>query len=152
MIALPPNAVTDDQSGTAHAISKPTVTLHPQIMSYAGPVQGRSARRPTSIRPSSAEAAEAMEWKHVAIFGAGLALGISLGAGVALLTAPQSGAETRAGIRRGARNAGGAVRGASGDAWEGVQAEMRRLARALRRRRARRAAEQSLKAESTELP
>ena len=95
---------------------------------------------------------EAMEWKHVAIFGAGLALGITLGAGVALLTAPQSGAETRAGIRRGARSAGGAVRGAGTDAWHGVQAEMRRLARAIRRRKARRIAERSLQAESTELP
>ena len=151
MIASSGNAASDDQSGMAHAISKPTLTLYPHIMSYAGPVQGRSSRRPTSMRPSAA-ADEAMEWKHVAIFGAGLALGITLGAGVALLTAPQSGAETRAGIRRGARNAGGAVRGASGDAWHGVQAEMRRLTRALRRRKARREAERSLQAESTELP
>jgi Predicted symporter len=121
-------------------------------MSYAGPVQGRSTRRPTSMRPSTAEADEAMEWKHVAIFGAGLALGITLGAGVALLTAPQSGAETRAGFVAGPRTARGAVRGASTDAWHGVQAEMRRIARALRRRKAQRAAEQSLQADSTELP
>ena len=93
-----------------------------------------------------------MQWKHVAIFGAGLALGISLGAGVALLTAPQSGADTRAGIRRGARNAGGAVRGAGTEAWHGVQAEIRRITRALRRRRARQAAKRSLQTESSELP
>jgi gas vesicle protein len=121
-------------------------------MSYAGPVQGRSTRRPTTMRTSPVDADEVMEWKHVAMFGAGLALGITLGAGVALLTAPQSGADTRAGIRRGARTTGGAVRGAGTDAWMGVQSEMRRLTRALRRRKARQAAERSLQAESTELP
>ncbi len=101
---------------------------------------------------STPEADEAMEWKHVAIFGVGLALGISLGAGVALLTAPRSGAETREDIRRGARTARGVVRGAGSDAWQGVQAELSRLSRALGRRRAQQAAERSFQAETTERP
>ncbi|MDB4878858.1 MAG: hypothetical protein JWL60_304, partial [Gemmatimonadetes bacterium] len=42
------------------------------------------------------------DWQQVAIFGAGLALGIAVGAGAALLTAPRTGAETRASLRAGA--------------------------------------------------
>ena len=118
-------------------------------MSYAGPVQGRSTRRPASVRSPAAAADEALKWQHVAIFGAGVALGITLGAGLALLTAPQSGAETRADIGRGASRAKGAVRGAGTDAWYGVQSEMRRIARALRRRKAHRVAERALEAERT---
>ena len=36
-----------------------------------------------------------MQWRHAAIFGAGIALGAMIGAGAALLLAPQSGEETR---------------------------------------------------------
>jgi gas vesicle protein len=36
-----------------------------------------------------------MDWGKVGVFGAGLAIGLTMGAGVALLLAPFSGAETR---------------------------------------------------------
>ncbi|CAN5508647.1 hypothetical protein BH09GEM1_BH09GEM1_16300 [soil metagenome] len=120
-------------------------------MSYAGPVQSRSTRRPAAARPLVPVTEEGTEWQHVAIFGAGVALGITLGAGLALLTAPQSGAETRADIGRGAYRAQRAVRGAGSDAWYGVQSELRRIASALRRRKAQREAERSLE-EPTVLP
>jgi hypothetical protein len=38
---------------------------------------------------------DVMQWRHAAIFGAGVALGALIGAGAALLYAPQSGEETR---------------------------------------------------------
>ena len=113
-------------------------------MSYAGPVQSRSTRRPAAARTPAAEVGKAPEWHHVALFGAGVALGITVGAGLALLTAPQSGAETRADIGRSAHSARRAVRGAGTDAWNGVRSELRRITRALRRRNEQQEAERSL--------
>ena len=120
-------------------------------MSYAGPVQGRAPRRPASPRTSASEVETAPEWHHVALFGAGVALGITVGAGLALLVAPQSGAETRADIGRGAQGAQRAVRGAGTDAWNGVRSELRRITRALRRRKERQEAERALEG-TTALP
>ncbi|MBC7673412.1 MAG: YtxH domain-containing protein [Polaromonas sp.] len=85
---------------------------------------------------------------QVAVFGAGLALGITLGAGVALLAAPQSGTQTRADIVRRARRARTAVARRGNDAWLDLQDELRSMARALRRRNAQRSAEQELARES----
>lgn len=120
-------------------------------MSYAGPVQSRSTRRPAAARTLGVEAGGGTEWHHLALFGAGVALGITLGAGLALLTAPQSGAETRADIGRGANRARRAVRGAGTDAWHGVRSELRGIARALRRRKERQDTERSLE-QPTALP
>lgn len=89
-----------------------------------------------------------VDWMQVAIFGAGLALGITLGAGVALLTAPQSGTETRADLVRSARRARTAVGRKGNDAWLDLQGELRSMSRALRRRRARHSAERELARES----
>ena len=85
---------------------------------------------------------------QVAIFGAGLALGITLGAGVALLAAPQSGSETRSDLVRSARRARTAVGRHGNDVWLDVQDELRGMRRALRRRRAQRDAEKELARES----
>ena len=59
-------------------------------MSYAGPASQRGRKRTAANRPANAPEHDT-DWQQVAIFGVGLALGISLGAGIALLTAPQPG-------------------------------------------------------------
>ena len=89
-----------------------------------------------------------VDWMQVAIFGAGLALGITLGAGVALLAAPQSGTETRADLLRSARRARTAVGRRGNDAWLDLQDELRGMSRAIGRRRAKHAAERELARES----
>src|SRR6185295_12853550 len=43
------------------------------------------------------------DWQRVALFGVGLAIGLTLGAGAALLAAPHTGEETRAALRSRAR-------------------------------------------------
>jgi hypothetical protein len=66
-----------------------------------------------------------------ALFAAGIALGIVVGAGVALLFAPQSGADTRQALAKRSRR----VTRRSRDAWDDLGYEFRR---ALNRRTARR--------------
>jgi hypothetical protein len=68
-------------------------------------------------------------------FGAGLALGVLVGAGAALLLAPRSGEATRAAIGRGTRDL--TIR--AGDAWEDLRDELRLAARRGRKRLRRRA-------------
>ena len=82
------------------------------------------------------------------MFGAGLALGLALGAGVALVTAPQSGQDTRAALRRKATRTSRAVGRRSRDAWTDVRDELAGLTRAISRRKARRAAARELERES----
>lgn len=89
-----------------------------------------------------------VDWMQVVIFGAGIALGITLGAGVALLSAPQSGAQTRADLVRSARRARTAVGRRGNDTWLDLQDELRGMTRALRRRRAKQSAERELDRES----
>jgi gas vesicle protein len=79
----------------------------------------------------------------MAVFGAGLALGIALGAGIALLTAPQSGAETRADLQYGARRSARAIGRRSRNAWLDLRDELRGAKQSIRRRKARRAAERA---------
>ena len=64
------------------------------------------------------------DWQQVAIFGAGLALGLALGAGAALLTAPQSGEETRAALRGRVKRMGRTTRRRSRDAWDELRDEL----------------------------
>lgn len=104
--------------------------------------------RASTPRSHLAGPAREVDWMQVAIFGAGLALGITLGAGVALLAAPQSGTETRADLIRTARRARTAVGRRGNDAWLDLQDELRGMTRALRRRKAQRSAEQELARES----
>jgi gas vesicle protein len=79
----------------------------------------------------------------MALFGAGLTVGIALGAGIALLTAPQSGAETRADLRYGARRTTRALGRKSRNAWLDLRDELRGATESISRRKARRAAERA---------
>jgi gas vesicle protein len=134
-------------------------------MSYAGPSRGRGRSSTRTVAASAAapsrpspggrspsanvayEPAAETDWQQVAIFGAGVALGIAVGAGAALLTAPQSGAETRAVLRArvGRVKRSSARRGR--DAWEELRHELRSVKRAFKRRKLRRAAEHDLRRE-----
>ena len=87
------------------------------------------------------------DWQQVAIFGAGLALGLALGVGAALLTAPQSGEETRAALRGRARRIGRTTTRRSRDAWAELREELQSAKLALRRRRAKKAAHRTLERE-----
>lgn len=127
---------------------------HSQNMSYAGPAKTRSKQassRSNAAKSSSstfkrtlAEDVRETDWRQLAVFGAGLALGIALGAGAAMLTAPQSGEETRADLTRGARRATRMVGRRSLAAWEDLRDDLRGATRALRRRKAQRAADRAL--------
>jgi gas vesicle protein len=120
-------------------------------MSYAGPSRSQPVN-PSSTAPGSrratgpvprrgADDTHETDWQQVALFGAGLALGIALGAGIAMLTAPQSGEETRADLRRFATRKRRALGRRSNEAWLDLRAELRGAKRALARRKAQRAAE-----------
>ena len=117
-------------------------------MSYAGPVRTRSAIRSTPSRKAASRSVDETDWHQLAIFGAGLALGVAVGAGVALLTAPQTGADTRALLGQKARRTSQAVGRRSHDAWLDVKDELRGMRRALRRKKARSALERDLERES----
>jgi gas vesicle protein len=138
-------------------------------MSYAGPAtrrhrsaapqdpaatreRGFAAGRSTS--PLSRGAASAhradgheTDWQQVAVFGVGLALGLSLGAGIALLAAPQTGDETRAALKGRARRIRRATSRRSQDAWADLRDELRSATKSLRRRRSQRAARKALQRE-----
>jgi hypothetical protein len=61
------------------------------------------------------------DWRRVGIFGAGLAIGLAVGAGAALLLAPQSGEETRELLGAGARRLGDRA----ADRWDDLRDEIR---------------------------
>lgn len=63
-------------------------------------------------------------------FGAGLLLGLAIGAGIAILFAPQSGDVTRAHLGHRARH----LRGRVTDRWEDLRDDVRRSARRGRRK------------------
>lgn len=73
---------------------------------------------------------ERTDWQRVGIFGAGLALGIAVGAGTALLLAPQSGESTRELIGEQARAVGDRV----ADRWDDLRDEIWAAARLGKRR------------------
>jgi hypothetical protein len=111
-------------------------------MSYAGPAA--RGKRASTIEPLRAEASSrsgvgrrgappprfVSSRNSPAIFAAGLAIGIALGAGAALLFAPQSGADTRRSIARRGRRLGQRGR----NAWDDLAHELKSAAR--RRRKA----------------
>ncbi len=117
-------------------------------MSYAGPASRSDRTSHATSAPASAGAGRSpspgpeepheTDWQQVAIFGAGLALGIALGAGVAMLTAPASGIETRYAIAKRARRIRRDSLEKGHDAWDGLRREIRGAARALERRKLRR--------------
>jgi gas vesicle protein len=143
-------------------------------MSYAGPAsrnrgssQGQGTSRSSAPRPIGASEAVAgpsrpanaapeddqgqheTDWQQIAIFGAGLALGLALGAGAALLAAPQSGEETRAALRGRVRRIKRTTTRRSRDAWAELGDELRGAASSLRRRRAKRRLQRELDRESS---
>jgi hypothetical protein len=127
-------------------------------MSYAGPARGAA----TSNRPSRttlpggsrANRSSAVpdhgalpdivhgdtDWQEVAIFGAGLALGVILGAGGALLTAPRTGAETRAALGARAARLRRTTMRSSQNAWDELRDELRQAKRNRRNRKLRKRA------------
>ena len=74
-----------------------------------------------------------MQWRHAAIFGAGIALGAMIGAGAALLFAPQSGEETRELISERAQRLGGRIGERIDDARGDLGWYLRRGRRKIRR-------------------
>ena len=124
-------------------------------MSYAGPSRSSAASHrasraatPPSGRPSRSAAASAYvpgnagangetDWQEVALFGAGLALGVILGAGGALLTAPRTGAETRAVLGARAARLRRSTARTSRNAWDVLRDELSQAKRALRNRKRR---------------
>lgn len=124
-------------------------------MSYAGPsrasaashrasrttaTSGSRSSRSTAASgyvPALGDSGGETDWQEVALFGAGLALGVILGAGGALLTAPRTGAETRAALgARAARLRRTTVRH-SQSAWDDLRDELTQAKRALRNRKRR---------------
>ena len=65
------------------------------------------------------------DWRRVGLFGAGLAIGLAVGAGATLLFAPRSGEETRELLGAGARR----LSGRAADRWDDLRDELRWLAR-----------------------
>ena len=74
--------------------------------------------------PTGRPYARSLEWGDAGLFGAGIAVGVLIGAGAALLFAPQSGSETREDIVRGTRDFGFRAT----DAWEDLREELRHAA------------------------
>lgn len=124
-------------------------------MSYAGPTRASAAshrasrttspgenrsprsRAASGFEPEFAESHGETDWQEVAVFGAGLALGVILGAGGALLTAPRTGAETRAALgARAARFRRSTVR-TSQNAWDDLRDELRQAKRNRREKKRR---------------
>jgi hypothetical protein len=70
------------------------------------------------------------DWPRIGAFGAGLALGLALGAGAALLFAPRTGEETRELLGTRARELGDGM----ADRWDDLRHELRRAARRGRRK------------------
>ena len=124
-------------------------------MSYAGPARGSAAsqRASRTTTPSSGRSARSSavadyaaapassrgdtDWQEVAIFGAGLALGAILGAGGALLTAPRTGAETRAALGASAARLRRTTVRSSQNAWDELRDELRQARRNRRNRKLR---------------
>ena len=65
------------------------------------------------------------DWRRLGVFGAGLAIGLAVGAGATLLFAPRSGEETRELLGLGARRLGDRA----ADRWDDLRDELRWLAR-----------------------
>lgn len=115
-------------SAASHRASRTTVP--------GGSRSSRSTARAT-YAPAITEPHGETDWQEVALFGAGLALGVILGAGGALLTAPRTGAETRAALSaRASRLRRSTVR-SSQNAWDELRDELRQAKRNRRERKRR---------------
>lgn len=119
-------------------------------MSYAGPAA--HGKRTSTVQPLRAETSSRsgvgrrggfaprtmLSKNSTAVFAAGMALGIAVGAGVALLFAPHSGADTRQLIARRGRRLGRRGRDAWGDLAYELKSAAKRRRKAWRERRERR--------------
>ena len=106
-----------------------------------GPRRDRNRRSGGEDGPTNGDQAEVTgssydetsEWDSLGVFGAGLAVGLAVGAGLALLLAPQSGEETREILGDRSRWLGDRVTGGFDDIRGGVERATRRSRRKLRR-------------------
>jgi hypothetical protein len=87
----------------------------------------------STTRARGSSYSEDMQWRHAAIFGAGVAIGAIIGAGAALLYAPRSGEETRGLLSERAQQFGGRIGERLDDARGDLNWYMRRGRRKLRR-------------------
>lgn len=87
----------------------------------------------SSGRPKGKSYSEDMQWRHAAIFGAGVAIGALIGASAALLYAPQSGEDTREMLSERAQKFGGRIGDRLDDARGDLGWYMRRGRRKVRR-------------------
>ena len=90
----------------------------------------RDAGSASSARPRGAAYREQGDWGQVVAFAAGIAVGALMGAGAALLTAPQTGIETRLLLRKRARKA----RVNAEDRWDDLGRELRAATRRRKRK------------------
>jgi hypothetical protein len=94
---------------------------------------GDSLDSMSSSKPSGRSYSESMQWRHAAIFGAGVTLGALIGAGAALLYAPRTGEETREMLSERAHQFRGRVGERIDDARGDLGWYMRRGRRKMRR-------------------
>jgi gas vesicle protein len=73
---------------------------------------------------------ESTDWEKIGTFGAGLVIGLALGAGAALLFAPRTGEETREILGERARRLGNDM----SDRWDDLRGGVRKAARRGRRK------------------
>lgn len=114
---------TDFPRARAHAFTQRT----------AGPQAERHEDRSEAPRhrvPVGSSYDEAADLGKLGAFGAGLVIGIAVGAGATLLLAPRSGAETRELLGARARLAGDRM----ADRWDDLRDELHRAARRSRRK------------------
>ncbi|MEO5579203.1 MAG: YtxH domain-containing protein [Gemmatimonadaceae bacterium] len=91
---------------------------------YTTPADPPDSPRRTALRPLGKPYKSVPDLKSVSMLGIGLVIGSVLGAGIALLTAPQTGEDTRASLSRRARR----IRGQPVGAWERLGRELKRAA------------------------
>lgn len=136
-----PDSRTRDGRAAARGADDALTTGRPGASGHASALRPLLSR--DQLHESRGEAGEA-DWRQVALFGAGLLIGIAVGAGAALLAAPYSGAETRAAIASRVHRARRATTLRGRDAWEDLRDELRDARKQMRRRKARRALEREM--------
>ena len=104
---------------------------------------GNELPPPPARRERGLPYSEERDWGKIGGFGAGLVVGVLIGAGMALFLAPQTGKALRAGIRRGA----GRMRSRADDAFDDLREQLRIAARRARRNVKRGARDVAWKAE-----
>lgn len=121
-------------TGTARGGTASTGTdqeREPEAPDRIPPARGARRRSATARqRPAGRSYTRRPELREIGTFGVALALGALIGAGVALLTAPQSGQETRAVLTAGRRRVGNRAN----LVWDALREELRFATRRGRRR------------------